>query len=63
MAMFEDMRQSRRTWTRTIEKAKTSHWKQFLKKQANMAMVRESARPTSAQLSCHLRRRRFTSFS
>jgi hypothetical protein len=33
MAMFEDMRQSRRTWTRTIEKAKTSHWKQFLKKQ------------------------------
>ncbi|KAI3093180.1 hypothetical protein CBS147333_10127 [Penicillium roqueforti] len=30
MAMFEDMRQSRRAWTRTIEKAKTSHWKQFL---------------------------------
>ena len=30
MALFEDMRQKRRTWTRTIEKAKTSHWKQFL---------------------------------
>ena len=30
MAMFEDMRQARRAWTRTIEKAKTSHWKQFL---------------------------------
>ena len=30
MAMFEDMRQSRRAWTRTIEKAKISHWKQFL---------------------------------
>jgi hypothetical protein len=29
---------------------------------SNMAMVRESARPISAQLSCHLRRRRFTSF-
>ncbi|KAJ5817631.1 hypothetical protein N7447_007639 [Penicillium robsamsonii] len=25
MAMFEDMRQSRRAWTRTIEKAKESH--------------------------------------
>jgi hypothetical protein len=30
MALFEDMRQKRRTWTRTIEKAKNSHWKQFL---------------------------------
>lgn len=30
MALFEDMRQSRRAWTRTIEKAKMSHWKQFL---------------------------------
>lgn len=32
MALFEDMRQKRRAWTRTIEKAKTSHWKQFLDK-------------------------------
>jgi ribonuclease HI len=30
MALFEDMRQKRRTWTQTIEKAKTSHWRQFL---------------------------------
>lgn len=30
MALFEDMRQARRAWTRTIEKAKMSHWKQFL---------------------------------
>lgn len=30
LAMFEDMRQSRRAWTRTIEKAKIFHWKQFL---------------------------------
>jgi hypothetical protein len=25
MALFEDMRQKRRAWTRTIEKSKTSH--------------------------------------
>ena len=30
MYFFEDMRQKRREWTRTIEKAKTSHWKTFL---------------------------------
>jgi ribonuclease HI len=30
MALFQDMRQSRRAWTRTIEEAKASHWKQFL---------------------------------
>ncbi|KAJ5152552.1 hypothetical protein N7492_009832 [Penicillium capsulatum] len=30
MALLENMRQKRRAWTRTIEKAKTSHWKQFL---------------------------------
>ena len=30
MAIFEDIRQKRRVWTRTIEKYKTSHWKQFL---------------------------------
>ncbi|CAG8218568.1 unnamed protein product [Penicillium salamii] len=27
---FEAMQQKRRAWTRTIEKAKSSHWKQFL---------------------------------
>jgi hypothetical protein len=30
MALFEDMRLKRRAWTRTIEKAKTSHSRQFL---------------------------------
>jgi hypothetical protein len=30
MAMVEDMRQSWRAWTRTIEKAETSHWKHFI---------------------------------
>ena len=30
MSLFEDMRQKRMEWTRTIEKAKTSHWKAFL---------------------------------
>ncbi|KAJ5138858.1 uncharacterized protein N7515_003706 [Penicillium bovifimosum] len=29
-AAFEAMQQKRRAWTRTIEKAKSSHWKQFL---------------------------------
>lgn len=28
--LFQAMQQKRRTWTRTIEKAKKSHWKQFL---------------------------------
>jgi hypothetical protein len=30
MRIFDDMRERRRAWTRTIEKAKISHWKQFL---------------------------------
>jgi hypothetical protein len=30
ISLFEDMRQKRRAWTQTIEKAKTSHWRQFL---------------------------------
>lgn len=30
MALFQGMQQRRRTWTRTIEKAKTSHWRRFL---------------------------------
>ena len=30
MSLFQDMQQKRRTWTRAIEKAKASHWKQFL---------------------------------
>ena len=30
IAMFHNMRDKRRAWTRTIEKAKTLHWKQFL---------------------------------
>lgn len=29
-ALFQDMRQKRREWTRTVEKAKATHWKQFL---------------------------------
>ncbi|KXG45142.1 reverse transcriptase [Penicillium griseofulvum] len=29
-AAFQAMQQKRRAWTRTIEKAKASHWKQFL---------------------------------
>ena len=29
-ALFEEMFQKRRTWTRTIKKAKKSHWRQFL---------------------------------
>ncbi|CEJ55656.1 hypothetical protein PMG11_01904 [Penicillium brasilianum] len=29
-ATFEAMQQKRRAWTRTIEKAKVSHWRQFL---------------------------------
>ncbi|KAF4233525.1 hypothetical protein CNMCM6805_009182 [Aspergillus fumigatiaffinis] len=29
-ALFQDMRQKRREWTRTIEKAKATHWKEFL---------------------------------
>jgi ribonuclease HI len=30
VALFQEMQQKRRTWTRTIEKAKRSHWKHFL---------------------------------
>jgi hypothetical protein len=30
MALFQEMQQKRRTWTRTIEKVQASHWKQFL---------------------------------
>ena len=30
MTLFQEMQQKRRAWTRTIEKAKASHWKQFL---------------------------------
>ncbi|KAF7118717.1 hypothetical protein CNMCM5793_008337 [Aspergillus hiratsukae] len=30
VTLFEEMQQKRRIWTRTIEKAKKSHWKQFL---------------------------------
>lgn len=30
MTLFQDMQQKRRAWTRAIEKAKASHWKQFL---------------------------------
>jgi ribonuclease HI len=30
MVLFEDMREKRRAWTRTIEKAKTLHWRRFL---------------------------------
>lgn len=29
-ALFQEMQRKRRAWTRTIEKAKSSHWKQFL---------------------------------
>jgi ribonuclease HI len=29
-ALFQEMQQKRRAWTRTIEKVKKSHWKQFL---------------------------------
>jgi ribonuclease HI len=31
-ALFQNMRQKRREWTRTIEKAKATHWKEFLDK-------------------------------
>ncbi len=31
-ALFQNMRQKRREWTRTIEKAKTMHWREFLDK-------------------------------
>ncbi|KAI3033203.1 hypothetical protein CBS76997_11321 [Aspergillus niger] len=31
-AMFAEMRERRRKWTRAIEKAKTSHWREFLDK-------------------------------
>jgi hypothetical protein len=30
VSLFEDMRKKRRAWTRTIEKAKAAHWKEFL---------------------------------
>jgi hypothetical protein len=30
MVLFEDMREKRRAWTRTIEKAKSLHWRRFL---------------------------------
>jgi ribonuclease HI len=30
VTLFQEMQQKRRAWTRTIEKAKKSHWKQFL---------------------------------
>jgi hypothetical protein len=30
VTLFQEMQQKRRTWTRNIEKAKRSHWKQFL---------------------------------
>jgi ribonuclease HI len=30
MTLFQEMQEKRRTWTRTIEKVKASHWKQFL---------------------------------
>ncbi|KAI3260240.1 hypothetical protein CBS147308_10345 [Penicillium roqueforti] len=30
MTLFQEMQQKRRIWTRTIEKVKASHWKQFL---------------------------------
>lgn len=30
VALFHEMQQKRRTWTRTIEKVKKLHWKQFL---------------------------------
>lgn len=31
-SLFNDMRQKRREWTRTIEKVKATHWKEFLDK-------------------------------
>src|SRR5258706_8700588 len=30
MTLFGEMRRKRREWTRTIEKAKATHWKEFL---------------------------------
>ncbi|KAG2001218.1 hypothetical protein GB937_010390 [Aspergillus fischeri] len=30
LILFEDMRKKRRAWTRAIEKAKATHWKEFL---------------------------------
>ena len=30
IVLFKDMHQKQQTWTRTIEKTKTSHWQQFL---------------------------------
>ena len=30
MTLFQEMQHKRRLWTRTIEKVKASHWKQFL---------------------------------
>lgn len=30
LTLFADMRQKRRDWTRTIEKTKSAHWKEFL---------------------------------
>lgn len=32
MQLFADMHSKRRQWTRTIEKAKASHWREFLDK-------------------------------
>lgn len=32
LSLFEDMRRKRRMWTRTIEKAKSTHWREFLDK-------------------------------
>lgn len=32
LALFEEMRQKRRRWTKSIEKAKAAHWKAFLDK-------------------------------
>ena len=50
IALFEVVRQERRHWTRTIEKATTPHWKQFLdetgeKKATESGNIHENTRP------------------
>ena len=45
MFFFEDMRQKRREWARTIEKAKNSHWKTFLNEAGEVNLWKAYMKP------------------
>ncbi|THC88360.1 hypothetical protein EYZ11_012191 [Aspergillus tanneri] len=51
--LFQNMRQKRREWTRTIEKAKATHWREFLDKagEGHLWKAATYMRPRDAYLS------------